>query len=218
MKQEIYVIGDVHGCYHSLLDLLEILPRNSRKIFVGDLCDRGLYSKEVFELVINNNYECVLGNHDQQFVDFAEVTVFKEYKNYWTNENTGGAATIKSYNNDFSLLKKHVEWVKTLPTYILVDNVFITHGFGLYYFKHRFSPNNKSTFLTNRDLFECELTKSEVFNIFGHIPYKKPNMSKSFCGIDTGCVYGDELSAIEIYSKKVVSVPSNQKDINNDIK
>jgi hypothetical protein len=73
-------------------------------------------------------------------------------------------------------------------------------------------------FLTNRDVFECEFTKNEVFNIFGHISYKKPNISKSFCGIDTGCVYGDELSAIEIYSKKIVSISLNPKDISNDIK
>lgn len=212
MKQETYVIGDVHGCYHSLLNLLEILPKNSRKIFVGDLCDRGLYSKEVFELVINNNYECVLGNHDQQFMNFAEATIFDSYKNYWINKNTGGAATIASYHNDFSLLKKHIDWCKNLPVYILIENIFITHGFGLCNFKNRDLATYKEALVNNRDVLECEV-KDDIFNIFGHIPYKQPKVGANFCGIDTGCVYNNELSAIEINSKKIVKVKTNMKDI-----
>ena len=41
--ENIYVIGDVHGCYRSLLALIEQLPHkfDSKICFVGDLIDRG---------------------------------------------------------------------------------------------------------------------------------------------------------------------------------
>ena len=60
INQKIFVIGDVHGCYHTLLDLLNKLPKDASIIMIGDLCDRGPYSKEVIDLIIKNNYQCVL--------------------------------------------------------------------------------------------------------------------------------------------------------------
>ncbi|MFY4844058.1 metallophosphoesterase, partial [Aliarcobacter butzleri] len=67
--EQIYIIGDVHGCYKSLLALIEQLPnkKNSKIVFVGDLIDRGKNSCEVIELIINNNYDCVMGNHEELF-------------------------------------------------------------------------------------------------------------------------------------------------------
>ena len=55
--KDIYIIGDVHGCFYTLEKLLSKLNKNSEIIFVGDLCDRGFYSKEVIELIIENNYK-----------------------------------------------------------------------------------------------------------------------------------------------------------------
>lgn len=71
MLANTYVIGDVHGCYHTLQNLLSLLPKNARVIFVGDLCDRGLYTKEVFELVIKKGYEVIRGNHEDYMYTHA---------------------------------------------------------------------------------------------------------------------------------------------------
>ena len=51
--ENIYIIGDVHGCYRSLLALIEQLPRkfDSKICFVGDLIDRGPASADVVEFV-----------------------------------------------------------------------------------------------------------------------------------------------------------------------
>jgi len=45
-KKPIFVIGDVHGMYHTLLALLNKLPANADIVFVGDLIDRGRYSAD----------------------------------------------------------------------------------------------------------------------------------------------------------------------------
>jgi len=49
---QIYLIGDVHGCYKTLCALIDRLPRgaDSKICFVGDLIDRGNGSFEVVQL------------------------------------------------------------------------------------------------------------------------------------------------------------------------
>ena len=52
-EDQIYIIGDVHGCYKSLLALIEQFPnkQNSKIVFVGDLVDRGNDSYNVVQII-----------------------------------------------------------------------------------------------------------------------------------------------------------------------
>ena len=66
-----WIISDIHGFYYTLKDLvsrvLNIDP-DAHFIFVGDYVDRGPYSKEVVEYIIDlqskNMATCLRGNHD----------------------------------------------------------------------------------------------------------------------------------------------------------
>jgi hypothetical protein len=70
------IVGDVHGEYEALLNLLLVLgydsegnhPEGRKLVFVGDLCDRGPDSPKVIllvkKLVDNDNAQVVLGNHE----------------------------------------------------------------------------------------------------------------------------------------------------------
>lgn len=222
----IYVIGDVHGCYHTLIKLLDKIPKNSRIIFVGDLCDRGLYSKDVIELVMNNGYECVLGNHDYFMIDFVPKllnSTLSDSEKWWFDDKIGGKQTIASYKRDMDTLKKHIEWLKTLPMYIEIDSFFITHGFGLPYYKNRNAKEAKTGLANNRisdeekwgHEWEKDWQNYQIFNVFGHTPYKQPKFTPNYCCIDTGCVYGGELSALKLGSTEVISVDVLEKDIKN---
>jgi bis(5'-nucleosyl)-tetraphosphatase (symmetrical) len=63
-----YVIGDIQGCVESLTALLRRcqVTRQDHLWFVGDLVNRGPYSLEVLELLIElgGQVRAVLGNHD----------------------------------------------------------------------------------------------------------------------------------------------------------
>ena len=65
MNDQIYLIGDVHGCYKTLCALIDRLPRgsDSKICFVGDLIDRGEGSFEVVQLAMRCGYAAVMGNH-----------------------------------------------------------------------------------------------------------------------------------------------------------
>ena len=64
-----YAIGDVQGCYDSLLSLLKKINFNKDKdrlFFLGDVINRGNKSLETIQFIYNNKDNChlVLGNHD----------------------------------------------------------------------------------------------------------------------------------------------------------
>lgn len=65
-----HIIADIHGCYYTLLKLIDkirLADRSPQLIFVGDYVDRGLRSKDVVETMISLQNEgaiCLRGNHD----------------------------------------------------------------------------------------------------------------------------------------------------------
>ena len=50
--------------------------------------------------------------------------------------------------------------------------------------------------------YEQDYLQYPIFNVFGHDHFKEPWMTEHFCGIDTGCVYGGSLSALDIHLKE----------------
>lgn len=64
-----YLIGDVHGCYNNLMNILEKIsfnPKIDTLWFTGDLVSKGPNSLEVLRLIytLNDSVHLVLGNHD----------------------------------------------------------------------------------------------------------------------------------------------------------
>ena len=218
-----YVIGDVHGCFYTLQKLLKKLPSDAEIIFVGDLCDRGLHTKEVIELVMENNHRCILGNHDdymithiQECMDNRDLCVRWKVKDYM-----GGEQTLQSYENNYETMLNHVEWLETLPRYIEVDKYFITHGFCLPYYKRKDSSEAHIGLLKNRVSDEDEWGHDwekdwhsyAVINIFGHTDYDEVEIGEKYYGIDTGCVYGKKLTAIQLESMNIYQEETDSRDI-----
>jgi len=74
----LYVIGDIHGRADLLVQLMKKIgedsrkaPAKTRKIFLGDYVDRGLYSREVIDYLLDLRTReteppvFLLGNHEQ---------------------------------------------------------------------------------------------------------------------------------------------------------
>ena len=78
-----YVIGDVHGRYSQLTQLLREVPCDLKKdklVFLGDLIDRGSQINEVVSEVLRlkNAHSTVVtlrGNHEQMLLDLSLIHI-----------------------------------------------------------------------------------------------------------------------------------------------
>src|SRR5688500_1572971 len=67
MGSRTIVVGDIHGCYDELMDLLDKaeLSEDDRVVCVGDLITKGPKSREVLEVFMTDaRFTTVIGNHD----------------------------------------------------------------------------------------------------------------------------------------------------------
>ncbi len=76
INEKIAILGDIHGCYALLLELLEKLEAAGveKYVFLGDLVDRGPHPYEVVEtvykLVLEGKATVLMGNHDYKMLRF----------------------------------------------------------------------------------------------------------------------------------------------------
>lgn len=218
-----WIIGDVHGCIKTLEALLKRLPSNEKIIFVGDLVDRGVNSKEVIKLIRSENYDCIMGNHEyvmsQELENILNDNSLAK-KSHWVL-NYGGLETLRSYNHSSKEeVISDINWLKKLTFYKeykdLVNDegryLVVSHSsIGNFWQmkdneKNSFEYNNFNKNITTNRVFN-PIDIPQIYNIFGHTPYENPIIKNHFANIDTGACYErfGYLTAIEFPSLQTIS-------------
>lgn len=219
MDRPVFVIGDVHGCYYTLKNLVSKLPKGSQLIFVGDLCDYGRYSREVVEFVMGEGHRSVVGNHDIHMLLHLKEAIGGKSSPWSSRPHYGAEATIASYRKaGEDVVERHLEWIASLPHLIEERDRLITHGFGLPFYRTD-HPRREFYMRVNRPgdsrylhLYDPRYTELQIVNIFGHHCVERVMRGKNHVAIDTGCKMGRRLSAVELESLREVSVPAQRKD------
>ncbi|MEA5597817.1 metallophosphoesterase family protein [Rivularia sp. UHCC 0363] len=122
------VIGDVHGHYQGLMQLLEAIApvAEDQVYFLGDLIDRGPQSSQVVDFVKNNSYPCLLGNHEHMLVKIlTDKKTSTPSVQGWLY--SGGQATLASYGTG-KIPQEHLEWFQSLPLYLDLGDIFLVHA------------------------------------------------------------------------------------------
>ncbi|CAA6810009.1 MAG: Serine/threonine protein phosphatase [uncultured Sulfurovum sp.] len=225
MKRELlknkFVIGDVHGCYHTLLKLIKQLPKDSELIFVGDLCDKGNYSKEVIEFVIENQWQVVKGNHDALMEKHLMEALAGKRDVPWSyDKRFGGLECIANYEEDKALAQKHVDWIAQLPLYLEFGDYFITHGFAMEFYEHKDNESHKSLLFTNRYIPKMPIkeNKHKKINLFGHSVVDDVIIHEDFYALDTGCAYGRKLTALSLEDRSLYQEFMDSRDSNYSVR
>ena len=231
LDKPMWIIGDVHGEYDLLVDLLNQIPEGAPICFVGDLIDRGSNSKEVIQLIREKGYYCVKGNHEDMAVNHLYTLLDKEPQRYnladWIKY--GGDATIYSYikEKDFETYYKKTDeiendfnWLKNLPT--IIKFKIKTGSFFPRYLKPVYASHSSIQLFRSDEKIDKENEDSYVMwnrvrqkevgfavNIHGHSPImtELSNISKSQINVDSGVVYSGNpmfgyLTAIEYPTKR----------------
>jgi serine/threonine protein phosphatase 1 len=198
-----YVIGDIHGCLQPLRRLLEkIAPRRGDElIFIGDYIDRGPHSREVVDYLLALPHRCVflLGNHEQMLLDYLAG---RDDGIYLLN---GGTTTLQSYGGDFANIPQgHLAFFRGLqPIYETPQYLFVHAGI------------RPMVPLDRQELRDLVWIRHEFFQfigrfpkpvVFGHTPLRQVLLQPDRIGIDTGCVYGGQLTCVKLPSREVIQV------------
>lgn len=210
------VIGDIHGCLDSLNNLLDlILPKADTLIFLGDYVDRGPDSQGVVErlLALQTNHPRLItlkGNHDlmfQQYFEGQESSLFFR---------VGGKETLASYDisHDASapltlIPATHIHFFRELPLFFEDQHAFYVHA-GLEPDRH-LTLQRPQWCLWAREKFLNSSFKLGKPIIFGHTVFPRPYIKNDKIGIDTGAVYGGQLTALILPDMEYISVPGEQK-------
>ena len=133
----IAVIGDIHGCFYTLKDLvsnIKVKYPNIDIYSVGDLVDRGNFSYEVIEFIKEENIKFTAGNHDLMFYHFVHHPN-SEMGRIWIYN--GSEPTVDSYKDKVDEMHEHLEFIIKAPLFYDLPDCFISHAGISSYFKSR---------------------------------------------------------------------------------
>lgn len=204
--RNIWVVGDLHGCYTNLMGKLDDLnfdPDHDLLISVGDLIDRGAENVECLDLITMPWFRAVRGNHEQMMVDGLSG---HGNVNHWL-VNGGGWFFNLDYDKEV-LAKALVHKAAELPLIIeLVTGnrkVVICHA-DYPYNEYEFDkPVSEEMVIWNRervsdamDGITSEITGADLF-IFGHTPACQALKYANQMYIDTGAVFCGNLTLVQV--------------------
>lgn len=204
--EKIFAIGDIHGCLDKLQALMEKVDIDADRdtlVFTGDYIDRGPNSFEVVEYLINlqNRFRKIIflkGNHEDLFEKYLSGTL----PNNIVYFQDGGRQTMESYlkknlkNSTCPIPHKHLDFFKSLLySYQTDDYIFVHAGLRDHV---PFDLQDPDDLLWMRGSFIKSDYDFGKRVIFGHTPFRKPLVLPNKIGIDTGAVYGNKLTCIEL--------------------
>jgi serine/threonine protein phosphatase 1 len=213
MSAKIFAVGDIHGCAHELNLLLDKLPlrADSTLVFLGDYIDRGPDSRGVIEKILELreqlNVITLMGNHEEMLLEFLSNPSSSLAGFFVFN---GGSATLASYvtqGNHYEIPADHLNFFKTLKLYHQQDQYLFVHaGLPEKPVAQIDGELDSPTLLWIRQPF-----LSSSFNwgrkvIHGHTPRQQVEIKENRINLDTGCVYGGYLSAMELNSGQIYQV------------
>ena len=204
------VIGDIHGCFDELMDLLELinLKRNDRVVAVGDLVVKGEKNREVLDRFIDDpRFSSVIGNHDRvlrQSWRGEPVRLTKAQRKTQAELNSNRAryaAYLKSLRYTIDLGSHLVAHAGIRP------GVRLDHQMAADMTQIRTMGTNPAS---RKGVPWYKVYRGKKIVLFGHWPAAAPRVASRAIGLDTGCVYGGRLTAFIIEAAEFVSVPARR--------
>ncbi|SDJ45034.1 bis(5'-nucleosyl)-tetraphosphatase PrpE [Salimicrobium halophilum] len=230
------IIGDVHGCLDELKQLFEDLgyqfergipvhPEGRIPVFLGDITDRGPSSIEaidfVHDLVITHQKgRYIPGNHCDK--------LYRYFRGNPVQEKHGLETTTEEYRSlpskeQVIVRDKFMTLVESSPLYLELPEIdtVVAHAGILEKDIGQMNKRIRSFVLygattgkTMPDGRPERLDWAAGYTgnkriVYGHTPVLEPRFKNHTVNIDTGCVFGNKLTALRLPEEKIVQVPSS---------
>lgn len=216
-----FVIGDIHGNYRALKQVLERSEFDYEEdllVSLGDVADGWSQTRQcVDELLKIKNLKAVRGNHDKWTLTWINTGIIERM---WYNQ--GGAATVDSYNKSWhSLPNIHKEFFRNQIPYCVLDantdkpKLFVHGGFT-----HRLpiALQSEDDLMWDRDFYyivrtaideKCGVKKGDYTEVYiGHtsVQYEfkttDPVIYDGVHLLDTGAGWDGKLTLMDIDTKE----------------
>ncbi|WP_144510742.1 metallophosphoesterase family protein [Bacillus sp. FJAT-22090] len=193
----LFVIGDVHGCYETFLKMLTHWDKEQEVLIqLGDLIDRGNKSPEVVKLARQLKrkypYQAVFlkGNHEYEIIEH----IVHPPNHNWLKQ--GGIETLDQYVQIGRDIKDDVNWFHTMPLFWENETVFVSHAGISRLSSNPFNEMDVSGILWNRG----PLKNIQKLQVIGHTPHDSPiyEAKSNSWNIDTAAVFGNYLTGMKI--------------------
>jgi polynucleotide kinase-phosphatase len=227
------IIGDIHGCYDELTELLGDLgyqvapdgsgaqhPDGRRAFFVGDLVDRGPATPAVLRLAMAmvdaGDALCVPGNH--------EAKLLRALRGRNVTVSHGLAESLAQLAKEPPEFSKQVEeFIDSLVSHLVLDDgkLVVAHAGLRADMQGRASGAVRSFALYGDTTGEtddfglpvrypwAEDYRGDATVVYGHTPVPEATwLNRTIC-IDTGCVFGGRLTALRYPERELVSVDAH---------
>ena len=183
-----YALSDLHGDYQSYCQMLKLIEfnENDTLIIIGDICDRGLHSAEIYiDIMSRNNIIALKGNHELMaekvlpyLFGFEKPKHKAEYKgDYMEWLDNGGASTISSLSKENTeTIYDIVTYIKSMPYYATTtihNKEFVFIHAGIDYYVEEMPLNEYDPFLLvwTRPNYDAKLWDNENKHlVVGHTP------------------------------------------------
>jgi protein phosphatase len=231
------IIGDLHGCQDELLDLLARLgyqldehagarhPDGRRVIFLGDLVDRGPKVIETVRLVQRmvtaGQAFCVPGNHDMK--------LWRYLKGHHVKMTHGLPETVAQLDalpaaERAAWVAEYTAFADSLVAHLVLEGgqLVVAHAGMKEEYQGRASGRVRAFALfgeTTGETDEFGLPvranwaadyRGKATVVYGHTPVPAPAWLNNTINIDTGCVFGGQLTALRWPERELVSVLARQ--------
>jgi len=230
------VIGDVHGCRAELEQLLSGLgyalerdgagrpvgarhPAGRRAIFVGDLVDRGPDTPGVLRLVMGmvtaGTAFCVAGNH--------EVKLLKALRGKNVRRSHGLDASMEQLEGEPEEFRAEAaRFIDGLIGHYVLDGgrLVVAHAGLIERYHGRASGRVREFCLYGQTTGEtdeyglpvrypwAQEYRGRAVVLYGHTPVPAAEWLNNTLCLDTGCVFGGRLTALNYPERTTVSVPA----------
>jgi protein phosphatase len=228
------IIGDIHGCYDELVELLGDLgyataadgftvtpPAGRRALFLGDLVDRGPAIPAVLRLVMSmvagEAALCIPGNH--------EVKLLRALNGKNVTQTHGLAQSLEQLAAEPPEFSREVAtFIDALVGHYVLDEgrLVVAHAGLPENLQGRASGQVRAVALYGDTSGEtddyglpvrypwAEEYRGRALVVYGHTPVPEALwVNKTIC-IDTGCVFGGRLTALRYPERELVSVPAHE--------
>lgn len=209
-SRKVFIIGDIHGCFDELMCLLKKANYNSkshRLILLGDVINKGPHSLKVLSWVRDQKVDSLIGNHELKFIQAIKKGLPLP------------VALDKLRKDMGESLEDWLNWMDTWPVYIEEEDFLAVHG-GVIPGEH--PRESKKEYLVNIRYWDGkgvdmknpsypawhDIYTGSKLVVYAHWAQQGLKIKKNSIGIDTGCVYGGQLTGIWLPERQLVQISS----------